>query len=918
MKKKLLFPCLLLVAVMLLTCVATLGVGAEETMTMTAVAAGEKTPAEGDVVTIADAAELKKFSAYVSNSGVTKGITFRLEADIALSREAMGAMAFTNINPIGGVFNIAGAQTPVAFEGIFDGNGKAISNIYFTNMYKLASGTPKMNGNTANMGLFSVLGEGSVVKNLTVSINYADKITGEYFGIIASKAEGATIVDCAVKCETATTKLTGVTGAGAMGGIVGYAKNTVIDGCTANFNASVTNSLGGITGVAENTAIRNCVTSGTYTHTAASVLGGVAVELKGTSSVKNCYSTAVLESTLAGDVLGGVVGKLGENTAVENCFSNVSVATGYSFVYGSLVGENNGAVKNSYALRDPALTSEDAHADIGSNKGVAENVFAYQPKLEGDTTTFIIGTVKCERDENKKDIYTFVPAEGSNVSLVDALNAWVAENETDDVKYQAWVVNGTTIVNCKHSNFVYRAYEGQAPTCSNVGHGDKHCAGCGLLLAENVEIPADPKAHASESGVVYNCLAYECIHCHETIEATQTHRIENIPCKDQTCSLCGTLVEGKGAHTRPADFDESKPCMEYFCTACNEQVHEADHDAPAVSHACQSSTCKRCGYTIPATKFHRPGRAANCTRSQVCLDCGEVIRKAKGHTWDVENPASCGAAQLCIECGAENPDAPATGKHVYDREAPTCLDSMVCTNCKFTPKDGFALGHDLKDDEHVDCGHGRSCTRCSSIIETATGDHNVDWTKATVVRAATADRTGIVEGVCADCGRMVEAYTTYTVMEDAGNALVSGGSLTFYTGSYVDAVFGKVADYKDIAYAEGYLPLQVVTLSLKDASDAVVNVAGNVTVKVVLNKSVAKLASASIKLYQVKDGQATEVTISANEDGYITFTASAMGTFVLAGEKTEAYAKLGTLTVTPQQTAALIGTAAYERRDFDL
>ena len=124
MKKKLLFPCLLLVAVMLLTCVATLGVGAEETMTMTAVAAGEKTPAEGDVVTIADAAELKKFSAYVSNSGVTKGITFRLEADIALSREAMGVMVFTNINPIGGVFNIAGAETPVAFEGIFDGNGK--------------------------------------------------------------------------------------------------------------------------------------------------------------------------------------------------------------------------------------------------------------------------------------------------------------------------------------------------------------------------------------------------------------------------------------------------------------------------------------------------------------------------------------------------------------------------------------------------------------------------------------------------------------------------------------------------------------------------------------------------------------------------------------------------------------------------
>ena len=918
MKKKLLFPCLLLVAVMLLTCVATLGVGAEETMTMTAVAAGEKTPAEGDVVTIADAAELKKFSAYVSDGGVTKGITFRLEADIALAMDGFIFSPNTNLNPIGGVFNNANVKTPVPFEGIFDGNGKTVSNIYFSANYKNTAGTLQYGGDTSNMGFFAVLGEGSLVKDLTVSVSSTVNIKGEYFGLLASKAEGASIVNCFVKCETETAQLTGIASTVAMGGVVGYAKNCVIDGCTASFNVSATKGVGGIVGVSENTAIRNCVTSGKYTHTTASTLGGVAGEIKGASVVENSYSSVVLSSTKAGDVLGGVVAVVGEGSTVANCFSDVSVATSYGFVYGSLVGRNNGTVKHSYALRDPALGTDKAHADIGENNGTAEEVFAYQPKTDNGVTAFIIGTVVRERDNNNIDTFTFVPAEGDNVSLVDALNAWVSQNETADVKYQAWAVSGTTIVNCKHASFEYRPYKGDEPTCSAVGHGDKVCAGCGILLESNVEIAIDPTAHSSGEGTIHECLDYECVYCHATIEATKDHSIENIPCKDQTCSLCGTLVEGTGAHTRPADFDESKPCMEYFCTACNEQVHEVDHDAPAVSHACQSSTCKRCGYTIPATKFHRPGRAANCTRSQVCLDCGEVIRKAKGHTWDAENPASCGAAQLCIECGAENPDAPATGKHVYDREAPTCLEPMVCTNCKFTPKDGFALGHHLKDDEHVDCGHGRSCTRCSSIIETATGDHNVDWTKATVIRAATADRTGIVEGVCADCGRTVEAYTTYAVMENAGNALVSGGSFTFYTGSYVDAVFGTVADYKDIAYAEGYLPLQVVTLSLKDASDAVVNVAGNVTVKVVLNKSVAKLASASIKLYQVKDGQATEIAITANEDGYITFTASAMGTFVLAGEKTEAYAKLGTVAVTPQQTAALIGTAAYERRDFDL
>lgn len=917
-RKKLLFPCLLLIAVMLSTCVLAFGVGAEETMTMQQVSDGDKTPKEGDVVTISSEAELKKFSAYVSEGKTTKGITFRLDADIALGKVAAGTVVFTNINPIGGLFNKKTLSAPVAFEGVFDGNGKTVSNVYFSNRSKSPTGTNQMSGDTSNMGLFAVLGEGSVVKNLTVSIAYTTQIKGNYFGIIASEAKGATILDCLVKGENESVTLSGVTSSVAMGGIVGYAKDSVIDGCTASFNASVTNSLGGIVGVAENTAIRNCVTSGTYAHTAASILGGVATELRGTASVKNCYSSAVLDSKLTGDVLGGVVGKIGTNATAENCFSNVSVTTGYGFTYGSLVGVNDGSVKNSYALRDPAMTSSDAHADIGVNNGTSESVFAYQPKTENGVTSFIIGTVKHERDEDKNDIYTFIPLEGANTSLVDALNAWVKENETDSVKYQAWVVNGSTIVNCKHTTSVFRPYEGQEPTCSATGHGDRNCAGCGILLEENVEIPVNPTAHASESGEIYLCLAYECIHCHETIAATRNHTIGTVYCQDQACAVCKTVVKATEAHVRPSDFDETKPCMEYLCTACESQVHEVEHNAPAVQYTCEDSVCATCGYTVPATTLHRPGRAPTCTRNQTCLDCGKEVRAANGHTWDTEHPATCSTAQKCIDCGADNPDQPATGLHDYDRPAPTCLESMVCLTCGFTPKDGRALGHSLNANEHVDCGHGKSCARCSMIVETATGDHNVDWATATVVRAATPERTGIVVGVCADCKREVEAYTTAVVMENAGNALVTGGSMTFYTGSRVNAVFGKVADYKALSYAEGYLPLQVVTISVVDEEGGAISVSGNVTVKVVLNKSVAKMARGNLKLYRVKDGQATEVAITSIADGYVTFSASSMGTFVLAGERVAALATLGAVPVQAQQTAALVGTAAYDRRDFEI
>lgn len=298
--------------------------------------------------------------------------------------------------------------------------------------------------------------------------------------------------------------------------------------------------------------------------------------------------------------------------------------------------------------------------------------------------------------------------------------------------------------------------------------------------------------------------------------------------------------------------------------------------------------------------------------------CGDVIRKAKGHTWDEENPATCGAAQKCKECGVDNPDAPATELHVYNISEPTCTDDMICLNCSHTPSDGHALGHSLRADQHVDCGHGKSCTRCSKIVETATGDHDVDWSTAIVIREATPERTGIVVGICAECGREVEAYTSSVAIEDAGNALVSGGSLTFYAGTKVNAVFGKVADYKNLAYAEGYIPLQVVTLSVVDAEGNKISVSGGVTVKVILNKSVSKMAAESIKLYQIVDGQATEVTISSLADGFATFTANSMGTFVLAGEKAVALNVLGKIPVQVQQTASLVGTAVYERRDFDI
>ena len=270
MKKKLLIPCLLLSVLMILTCTLAFGVGAEETLTMTEVAAGDKTPVEGDVVTIANATELKAFSAYVSAGGATAGITFKLDnsidAEVGIKIEMLDNDKQTNFNPIGGVYN-GTTPTAVPFLGTFDGNGKTVSGLIFTDRYFEVDGTYVDSGaNTENLGFFALLGEGAVVKDLTLSIKEVQNVAGPYFGMLASKANGATVENCAVIGDDATRQqaLGFKNGFVAVGALVGYAKDSVIDGCKANVKINANGgSVAGIVGVAQGaTEIADCVVGG--------------------------------------------------------------------------------------------------------------------------------------------------------------------------------------------------------------------------------------------------------------------------------------------------------------------------------------------------------------------------------------------------------------------------------------------------------------------------------------------------------------------------------------------------------------------------------------------------------------------------------------------------------------------------------
>lgn len=158
------------------------------------------------------------------------------------------------------------------FSGTFDGNGHTV--------------TLDITASTANVGLFSKLAGGAVVKNVKVdgTVSGTEGVAG-----IAAQANGATISGCINCAEISATERH-------VGGIVGKLRGGTVENCynTGAISSSRTRpiNMGGIAGYVDGGAsVENCYNTGSITGSGdntAAVVGWNA------ATVKNCY---YLEST---------------------------------------------------------------------------------------------------------------------------------------------------------------------------------------------------------------------------------------------------------------------------------------------------------------------------------------------------------------------------------------------------------------------------------------------------------------------------------------------------------------------------------------------------------------------------------------------------------------------------------------------
>ncbi len=221
-----------------------------------------------------------------------------LTADIDLS-------SVENWIPIGNVaYNskYAPADTTKVFSGVFDGNGKVISNLKMTKI---------MNGGAdaeANLGLFGITGEGAVIKNLTITNVNID-------------TDGRNV-----------------------GALVAFGYKATIDNITLNGNIQIKggNNVSGVIAMTRHYAVS--VTSITVKGEAGSaivgnnIVGGIFAEIAPNGSAQTFKDLSVENVAITGvGGVGGIVGLMTTGTVENIAVKNVAL-TGKTEYQGNAMG----------------------------------------------------------------------------------------------------------------------------------------------------------------------------------------------------------------------------------------------------------------------------------------------------------------------------------------------------------------------------------------------------------------------------------------------------------------------------------------------------------------------------------------------------------------------------------------------------
>lgn len=337
---------------------------------------GYSVDSDGNVI-ISNAEGLAWLSVIVNglhgnNAQTFEGKTISLTSDIDLQ----GYRWF----PIGRGW-YSGSQYSSCFNGIFQGNGYTISNMY-------------VNSYGPHLGLFGYSGYGSTgttysdvnLVNGSVSCYYNDNSDGGFGGLVGTGVGLKEITNCSSNIV--------VSGNYSSGSLCGWLNDdddnpTIVSNCSATGNVYGREASGGLIGNARGVFVRNCYATG---------------DILLNESGSNAWYR------------GGLIGNLMSNAVVQNCYSIGTVEMGDGKVIGCPYA--NSYTQYVYGLLDDGLPLTG-------------------PSPSGDV---VIDTSSFNNENGQQTLVSTIVIDGiSYNNLLDVLNAWVAK--TNDPMLKTWAAD---------------------------------------------------------------------------------------------------------------------------------------------------------------------------------------------------------------------------------------------------------------------------------------------------------------------------------------------------------------------------------------------------------------------------------------------------------------------------------------------
>ena len=234
------------------------------------------------------------------------------------------------------------------FEGVFDGGGFSITNLY-------------VNTSSSTAGFFSSV-SGGLLKNLTLS----GSVSGtSNVGGLAGQVSSTTITN--VRSEV-NVSATGQNSGGLAGAV--SASSTVQESSSTGTVSSSSSVVGGLIGRVTASIVSKSFSTSNVTSSlnASPTMGGFVGDISSSSSVIDCYSTGQVVSTRSNTQrLGGFVGQTATNSSITNSYHAGTVSSAATTEIdlenaGLFVGNHSSTVISA------SLARSDAAHSLGTNR----------------------------------------------------------------------------------------------------------------------------------------------------------------------------------------------------------------------------------------------------------------------------------------------------------------------------------------------------------------------------------------------------------------------------------------------------------------------------------------------------------------------------------------------------------------------